>query len=89
MDSFCMEYLCNKVIDTEDERDFLLNLLGRVLILVEKDLSEGLSDREEVLLSEVIEEGFDVISEQMDRMAVELSNDQMREFRRPGWGRVR
>lgn len=75
-----MSYYCNMILDTEEERDSFVNLLGRTLILLEKKLTEELSDEEEIALIEIVEDGFSAIGKHFEKLAREIENDQMR-----GW----
>ena len=78
-----LDWMCEKVIDTEEERDQMLNLLGRVSLLATRVIEGEASSTEEVFLRELLNEAFEEMGRVIERKQVEKNNVQMSKLNNP------
>lgn len=69
-----LNILCNKVIEAEDERDDLVQLVGQLAITVEHILDNDLSVSEEVEVRGKIDSSFEKVLDILNKQHMEKTN---------------
>lgn len=78
-----LDWMTSKAVDREEERDELLNMLGKVCILTEAVIEGDATASEEVYLRELIKQAFWVMGSIIENKQREISNVQMDRLNNP------